>query len=327
MLIPIYATVLVALFFYLLLPGLAALRNASSWRAFRRRLASLSGAPLLDYAAAAAARLAWAARGSTDADTGGGQSYRLFGVVEAMEGKDRLWVRSPSLSAVVDFSRSPLYVLGPRGADTAFDSTERAGSIERLNWRTVRSLSEGTRILVEGRVSYEGCHPLFREAVGEPLVVVAHDEAESRLEACLIAGGRSRNELWSRSTFVFWALGLGVSSVLYLYLSQVDTLSSIRYLSYLLALSPLLPFVPPGALFFLLANRAWHRCLKRRMERELASLSHPPSGIKPSSTGERRKLWRLSMYHAAETVAFAALAYLVNFALALVVWRAFFQVR
>jgi hypothetical protein len=313
MLFPVYANLVIALLFYLLLPALAAFANAASWRGFRRRLEDLAEAPVLGYSEAA--RLCADPKAATS-------SYRLFGSVEAMEGSDRLWVRSPSVSAVVDLSRSHLYVLGARGAEAAPDSIERAGSVERLVWRRVRSLSEGTRLYIAGRVTAESGHPLFVGAPGEPLIAVCYDHDERGLESALLAGARSRNELWGRQTFVFWTLGLAVASILLVSLGRVETLPTLRFLSVLLAFSPLVPFLPPGALFFVLGNALWRRCLRYRLERDVRGMRVPPPGLAPADAVEKRRLRRHAAYAAAGTALSTTAAFIANFLLIFALYRA-----
>lgn len=310
MLLPVYVSVSIAFLFYLLLPALGALRVAATWRAFRRRVSGAMLSPVLDFAAARA--------------PGRGEGpWRVDGRVEAIEGTERLWVRTGTVSVVVDFSRAPLYVLARREPDLPPDAIERAGGVERLRWSNVRSLAEGARLFVAGGVAFDEGHPVFHNRPECPLLVVLHDEEEDGLESTLVAAGRVRNEIWSRSTFLFWTVGLALSSLLSSWAGRSGTLDSIRFLSWLVTLSPLLPFFPPGTLFFMAARRAWRTSLHARMRRDLGDLS--PAEHEPGSPAQDPRATAAGPVPAAvAALGLAVLAYAANFALAMVAWRLFY---
>ncbi len=251
----------VAVLFYGLLPVVAALSLRFSWRRFRLRIESLARAPILGYAAVA----------GLPAAGSGGRRHRLYGRLEAIEGSDRLWLRGAGVTALVDLSASPLYILSADEATPPW-SPESAGSVERMDWKSVHFLSEGTKLFVGGAVRAERGLPVFTEAPGEPLVAILYDGPESELVLRLVAGGRRRNEYWNAFTPAALAMGVGLSSVLLFLSSRAGVLPSVRALSFLVAAAPLLPLLPPGFFLFFAYRRLWRRALSLRMRRDLLRL-------------------------------------------------------
>jgi hypothetical protein len=318
------AALAVAFVFYLLIPAVAAASTAATWRHFRQRVRALSSAPALRYATVAAAR-----KGGPGAVYG---PYTLRGRIDAMQGDDRLWIRSEEVSAVVDFSSTPLHVLAPLEGEPPLDAIERAGRLERLPWRRVRFFSEGTRLFAAGMLRIEDGEAVFVDVPGMPLVAVSYDGGEADLVERIVAGGRSRNELWNGVTTVSWAIGLGFMTLLFIYFSRLSTLPTVRFLSYLTAFAPLLPFAPPGAALMVAATALWRRCLRIRMDRDLTEPGRPaePAGAEKGGFGTaygqvRNKAWIEATRKAVLTGGLAALsgaaALLLNSVLAFLVFR------
>lgn len=261
MLFPVYATLVVALVFYLILPGIFALMSGAAWSRFRLRFLALWTVPVLRH-------------GSIGTETAGGApaSFRFFGRIEALEGRNRVWVRGESTSALVDFSRSPLYVLAPRAEASARGWIEEAGGLERLRWSRVHSFSEGTSFYVCGSARLENGRPVFHEAPGQPLIAISWDGDGEDFARRVLAAARSRNEFFNPSTFVFWSLGIGILSLALLYYARLNLLPTLRFLAALPAFIPLLAIIPPGGIILYLGGITWRRCLKLRMTRDLALL-------------------------------------------------------
>jgi len=249
---PVYAALAVALVFYLVVPLVGGFALRSQWRRFRARFEELGAAPFLAYRDAALA----ACRG--DGPVG---RFRLCGRIEALEGDDRLWLRGEGVSAVVEFSRSPLYALPP--------DEERAGALERLPWKSVTSLAEGTRMLAEGLVVMEGGKPIFVDEPGEGLVAVSYDCEERGLGARIVAGARASNEYATPLSAVSIAIGIATMSALLLFMVGRSSLSTVRAMAFIVGILPLLPFLPPGLFLFLLYRRLWKRALSLRISRDL----------------------------------------------------------
>jgi hypothetical protein len=277
-LIPVYAAIAAAIVFYLLIPIAGAFVLRGQWRHFRQRIGRLGAVPQLHY------------RDLAEAERGGRARvghFRLQGTIDAIVGSDKVWVRGKDVSALVDLSHAPLYVLAPGLAEASAE----AGSIERLKWRSVSSLVEGTSILVAGLLVLEDDRPVFVDDPDEALVAVCHDGSNERLVSRLIAGGRAPNEYWNYLTHISMAIGLvAISGILLLFRTSI--FSTLRSIMFLAGMSPVLPFAPPGLAFFLLYRRFWRRALASRTARDLLRL--PLGYSEGSGTGEylRRTLAR-----------------------------------
>jgi hypothetical protein len=273
LLFPVYASFAAAIVFYLIVPIVGAFVLRSQWRRFRRSVAELAAAPPLRYRDLAEAEREGRSRVGR---------FRLHGIIEAIEGADRIWVRGKEVSALVDLSRSPLYVLaaGPEGA------AAEAGSVDRLRWSSVSSLVEGTDIFVGGLLSLEAGRPVFADDAGEALVAVCHDGGEERLLSRLIAGGRAPNEYMNYLTRISMAIGLaGVSGLLLAFRDSIfPTLGALIFLA---GASPVLPFAPPGLALFLLYRGLWRRALASRIARDLFRL---PLRLSEAGAYRRRDL-------------------------------------
>jgi hypothetical protein len=270
-LLPVYAAIAAAIVFYLLVPVGGAFALRGQWRRFRDRVAGLGSVPRLRYRDLADARREGRARVG---------NFRLHGSIEAIEGADSIWVRGKEASALVDLSRSPLYVLEPAGGEASDEGS--AGTVARLRWKSLSSLAEGTSIFVSGTLVLEGGRPLFVDEPDGTLLAVCHDGDEKRLTSRLIAGGRAQNEYWNYLTTLSMSLGLVAISAILL-LAGVSTFPTLRALIFIAGLSPVLPLAPPGLAFFLLYRRFWRRALSARTTRDLIRL--PMGNIRGSGSG------------------------------------------
>jgi hypothetical protein len=317
-LLPAYAAFIAAIVFYLLIPIAGAFTLRNQWRRFRERVILLSRAPTLRYGDLAAAERE--GRGLAG-------SFRLYGTIEAIEGQDRIWVRGREVSALVDLSHAPLYVAAPGSAEAPAE----AGSIERLRWRSVSSLVEGTSIFVAGPLAIEEGRPVFVDAPDGSLLAVCYDGRDADLVSRLVAGGRAQNEYWNYPARISLALGLAVISGILL-LSSPSPFSTVRALIFLAGAAPVLPFAPPGLALFIAYHRLWRWALASRTLRDSLRLPLRFSGEgrfplagEPSPEGvpetlARRIERKASLYAVAAGLSFA-LAVLVNFVLAFAVWR------
>jgi hypothetical protein len=316
-LLPVYAAIAAAILFYLLIPVGGAFVLRGQWRRFRNRVAALGSIPRLRYRDLAEAE--------REGRTRVGR-FRLHGSIEAIEGADRIWVRGKDVSALADLSRAPLYVLEP----AADEESAEAGSVERLKWKSLSTLAEGTSILVAGKLVLEGGRPVFVDDPDEALVAVCHDGGERHLPSRLIAGGRAPNEYWNYLTTISIALGLvAISTILLLYRAILfPTLSAIIFLA---GLSPVLPFAPPGLAFFLLYHGLWRRALSARILRDLLRLLAPLDPEDPLAEdlvvegdpeARARKAERDAFLYATASAFSLGLAVLVNFIIAFMLWRA-----
>lgn len=264
MLFPVYAALAIAALFYLGIPLVGAFTIRAQWRHFRSRLAELALAPNLGYADVAAAL------GSGGSAIG---RFRLYGRVEALEGPNRIWLRGKGVSALVDFTRAPLYFLASgEGA---------ANTVTRLPWTSVSSLTEGTPLFAAGLVVLDSGNPVFVDAPGESLIAATYDCEDRELAPALVEGGRAWNEYWTPITRVSIALGIALTSVLMAIYSPRMTFSTLRAMTFFAGVLPLLPLVPPGLPFFLLYRSLWRRAWSLRAMRDAfrMPLAHFPEGL------------------------------------------------
>lgn len=259
MLLPVYLALAAAIVFYVLIPIAGAFRLRNQWRHFRERIVTLEGVQRLSYhQLSAALRSGKAAVGC----------FRLSGTIDAIEGDNRLWVRGSGVSALVDLSRAPLYVLD--SGDEALPGGQ-TDSIQRLAWASVSSLVEGTRIYVAGELEIEDGLPVFVDKPDAALVAVCHGEDEQHVASRLIAAGRAQNEYWNNPTRISMAIGLVVISAILLAYRSIP-FSSVRALIFLTGASPVLPFAPPGVAFFFIYRKLWRQGLEARTTRDLLRL-------------------------------------------------------
>ena len=225
----------------------------AQWRRFRARFAELKRAPILRYRDVAAAA------GAGDIVVG---RFRLYGRVEALEGSDRVWLRGQGVTALVDLRDSPLYAL------TDVEDGSPAGVV-RLSWKTVPALAAGTSMLAAGFLVLEEGKPVFIDAPGESLIALSYDCEDEALVSAIVSGSRAANEYWTPLSQVSLAIGVAVESVLLVFLAGRTPFSTVRAMSFLVGVSPVLLFAPPGLFFFLLYRSLWRRALSLRVQRDL----------------------------------------------------------
>ena len=109
----------------------------------------------------------------------------------------------------------------------------------------------------------------------ERLIALSWTGDEESLLERAIAGGRKENEYWSPLSRASLGLGLGLQGILLL-LIWTDAFPSVRYLSFLVGLSPILCLLPPGLPFFFLYLRSWRAGLRARILRDTSSLPDTP---------------------------------------------------
>jgi hypothetical protein len=197
-------------------------------------------------------------------------SYRFLGEVEAIEGRDRLWVRGAELTAIVEMGRGGLYLLADGGGSSGLRGG--GGLVERIPWKRIHVLPEGGRLFVGGAVRIEDGKPVFHDSPGQPLLVVSYEGPDSSLLPRLISGGRRSNEYWNPLSRASFALGIGIEAILLAAALGSSWLPTILLLAFLVSLTPLLGFLPPGLAFFFLYLRLWRMGLESRIMRDLCLL-------------------------------------------------------
>lgn len=268
LLLPLYVAIAVAILFYAVLPCAGALVRRHGWSRFRARLAELVRAPVLGYGDIAAAR----ARGGEEPFG----PFQFRGFMDALEGEEGLWLRSGETTVVVDFRDTTFHSLAQDEPGLPLDSLGRAGGLESLSWRKVRSFSSGTKVLVAGMLRMRGGQAVFGSVDGAPLVVISYDGAEDNLVSRIVAAARGRNDFRNGFTFASCAAGVTILGLLLVMAQSQPFLPSVLFASGLVALAPLIPFLPPGMLFVFLGNAVWRKRIGIMMRRDLAAAAGGP---------------------------------------------------
>lgn len=249
------AIVLVALFFYGILPLVGAWRGRRSWAHFRENTLNALRAPEVDFSVLQA-------EGPPPTGT-----WRLTGTLEAFEGSDRLWVGNDRVSAAVSLRGVPVYFLDDHPEPFAL-GVEPPRKAEAAS---LGALPEGTQFLVSGALARDVRGPVhFASRPETDLLVIAFEGDSSTVLQRAVSSGRPMIDHWNAWTPV--SVGLGF--LLLLVLSYADLRSTGHRESGLLGLAlALLPstfFLPPGIVFFYGFARLWARARESRARSDLA---------------------------------------------------------
>ncbi len=257
-----------ALLFYGVLPIAGAFAARAGWRAFRRRfLASLEYPPLV---------LGDCLRNPD----GTVLDRRHTGAAEVLQGEDRLWVRGEDVTAAIRLKDARIYFLpAARTPQEPYDLEAADESLRTASWSRLSGLLEGARVYAAGRVRIEGGLPVFQGTPSERPLILIHDGRDRDLPRRALWAGRHRNEYWNPVTLVSLTAGfLSTGAALY-DLLRPPLLSLPAALTAALALSPVLPFLPPGLAFLSVYRRLWARARRLRARRDLLrSGLETPSG-------------------------------------------------
>ena len=250
---PIASIILIALVFFVGIPGIGAFSVRRQWRRFRRRVAQASLWPLFTYRVVRKIH-----------DHGvSGETYRFFGALEAIQSDQALWLRGGDVTVAADMSSSEIYVL-PRDTGELPDEPP-----VRTTWARLGSLTEGAKVFAAGRVRTEGTHAVLWGDASDPLLVVLYDGSERDLLRRCIWSGRQLNEYWNQLTPGALAGGtLALITIAYVLLrSPAGRLPAIASLT--LSSIPLLPLLPPGVAFFFIYRWSWRRGRILRAHRDI----------------------------------------------------------
>ena len=109
--------------------------------------------------------------------------------------------------------------------------------------------------------------------MGEQVALDVRYDVQPQLVTYLgVFAGRPRNEYWNPMTKISLALGILAMTLVLLGLVSVPVISLVSALSLSLAFSPVLPFLPPGLLGFLLYRRFLRRARHFRARRDVTLL-------------------------------------------------------
>lgn len=256
----LFIIILIALLFYGLVPLIGAFSVRTRWRRFRNQLMRASLSPSLTYGAV---------HGSTLSSV-----YRIFGSLQAVQDENILWLSDGKVSVCVDLVGVPVYILPsvPEGESMVKPGSYPDESPGRTYWNRIFSLPEKTSIFVSGKLVYEDGRALFRDTKKIPLLVIIYDCNDSDFYSHAILSGRQRNEYWNSLTPGSLTVG-SFSLFIYFYLLiQIPYMQFTAVTAITFSLVPVLPFLPPGFIFYYIYRHLWKKARILRSERDLIRL-------------------------------------------------------
>ena len=256
----LFIIILITLFFYGLVPLIGAFSVRNRWRLFRIQLMKASLRPSLTYAAV------------HDSTSSG--IYRLFGSLQAVQDENILWLANSTVSVSIDLTGVPVYILPsvPKGESMIKTGKYPDESPRRTYWNRIFSLPERTSIFVSGELVYKDGRSRFSDTKDNPLMVIIYDCDDSYFYSHAILSGRQRNEFWNVLTPGSLTIG-SFSLFIYFYLliqmpyMQFPAVTAITF-----SLVPVMPFLPPGLVFYYIYRYLWKNARILRAERDLIRL-------------------------------------------------------
>ncbi len=263
---PLVPAIAAAVLFYIILPTLGAFIARRRWRSFRQRIVDSSYLPLYPQ------RIGRKTPGDTPQPASGEPeaSYRFFGILEAVEDSDIIWLSDGTHRIRVDLSSSEIYILPGHKLTDPNPSADHSPRITR--WKNLGSLPEGTEFFVTGEMKRDTLVPMFVKSEKQELLVVIHDMPREQFLARAIQTGRQRNEFWNELTPFSFLSGLMAELILILSLLQANPGSLLLLALVPLALIPVMILAPPGIFLYFLYRSAWKKARKYREERDLLRL-------------------------------------------------------
>ncbi len=270
---PVQLSVLVAFVFFVVIPAIGVVATRAHWRSFRRAVVN---AALNPHAGSRTVHSAY----ERDGEIG---EYRFFGVIEALQADDRLWIRNGSSSVEIEMANATVCLLPEdsppqyrhAGDDTAlgFESLIPTQSMpEIVPWSRMSSLTEGTSVFVSGRLVSENGVPIFRGVGRRGPLVIMYDGPPTQLLARAIWFGRHRNEYWNALTPPSLVAGMLILVIVAVRAFSVAAGYAAGILTLGLAVIPILPLMPPGVIGYFVYRRLWLKGRAHRAWRDLLRL-------------------------------------------------------
>jgi hypothetical protein len=237
----------IAFIFYGIIPGTGAFLVRAKWRNFRKLLLKSTFYPFLEYI--------------NLKDESISRDYRFIGQLEAIQGKNRIWINSGNLSVAADVEETPVYIISSSGDEA-----------QSIPWKNISSLAAGTQVFIAGPLIIENGRGIFHFKQSKPLLVIIFDVDKSTLLKRSIRTGRQKNEYWNQFTLISLIIGFFAMLSLSFIFSTYPALSIPTLISFSLSLFPIIPLLPPGVIFFLLYRYFWRKARTLREERDLLKI-------------------------------------------------------
>lgn len=247
----ILVLIFIPILFYLLVPAAGAFHVRKVWRKFREKMVDSSFFPISGYNDIISLKREG--------------YYRFFGEIEAIQSEGFIWVRSREITISVKMNHCHVYMI----------PSEKKMNDQmpvRLPWNRVFSIAEGTALYISGEVKVENGRAAFSGNRQNPLIVIIYDGESRTLLERSISCGRQKNEYWNFLTP--WSIAAGgiVSLLLLDMMIKASVSSTVLIIGLIVSLIPVIPFIPPGLLFFLLYLSCWKKGRICRSDRDLLKL-------------------------------------------------------
>lgn len=200
--------------------------------------------------------------------------FRIFGSLQAIQDDNILWVANDDVSVSLDLEGLPLYILpiltkeeSPSNASMYSDESPK-----KTYWSSIFSLPEKTSFFVSGELVHKDGRSKFKNSKEIPLIVIIYDCDDTEFYSHAILSGRQRNEFWNVLTPGTLTTG-SFSLFIYFYLLiQIPYMNFVAVTALCFSLVPVLPFLPPGFVFYYLYRYYWKKARILRAERDLLKL-------------------------------------------------------
>ena len=191
--------------------------------------------------------------------------YRFFGEIEAVQSHGLLWVKNPEMTMTAKMKYCHIYMVPS-------EKKKNSQMPIKLSWSRVFSIAEGTAVFISGDVKIEDGRAVFKGSKAEPLTVIIYDGESTTLLERSITCGRQKNEYWNFMTP--WSIAAGgiISLLLLDMMIKAAVSSTILILGIIVSSLPIIPFIPPGLILFLLYSNMWKKGRFCRADRDLISL-------------------------------------------------------
>jgi hypothetical protein len=255
-----------ALIFFAVIPGAGAFMVRRRWRHFRRQIMDSLALPVFHPG-----------RSHLGPDTA--LDCRFFGLLEAVEENDRLWLRDNQSSVALDLRNTTVYMT-PIDSQVDLENLF-AGSMRSLRWERTGVLQEGMGVFVIGRVRLEAGLPVFMSGAGQHPLVIFFDGDAGTAVTRAIWFGRQRNEYWNDASPISFLTGFVALLSLAFVGFRDPSNQFMAVISAGLALLPFLPLMPPGFLGFFLYRHLWRQGRTLRARRDLNLLRQRVGDLQP----------------------------------------------
>ena len=253
----------VAFVFYVIIPLAGAFSVRYRWRCFRRQIQQTTILKEVSYSE------------PERNESGAAGEYSFTGELQAIQEDSTIWVNNGKTSVRAEMKGLKLYLLPTNRFMENEGQVEENKALlpqdmpKRISWERVYSLTQGTGIMLSGTVFVENGTPVFRNSEEQPLLAIIFDGKKESILRRSIWSGRQLNEYWN--TLTPWALITGSFFLFVLaYISLRSGVSnSVELLLIIMSIIPVILFLPPGVILYVLYRRLWRNGRYLRGERDL----------------------------------------------------------